>query len=74
VLGVDRVRLVALKPQVFNGPEPARVAVETIFVVLDASIGQVLELHWKAGAASDPPVVLHDAPVVLSVSEPAGSV
>ena len=29
-------------------------------------IGQVVELHWKAGPVPAPPVVLHDAPAVFS--------
>jgi hypothetical protein len=73
VEGVESVRLVALKPLVLHGPRPAPLAVETIFVALAPSSGQVGELHWKAGALPDPPVVLHDAPVVLSWREPAGS-
>ena len=62
----------ALNPLAFHGPSPAPLAVETILVALEASSEHAVVLHWKAGALPDPPVVLHDAPVVLRVREPAG--
>jgi hypothetical protein len=72
VLGVLSVRLVAEKPDVFHvlKPEPPA-ARETTFTALALSTAHPLE-HWRVGAVPDPPVRL--APVVFSVSEPAGSV
>lgn len=72
VVGVESARLVALKALVFHAPRPLLAAAEVIFVALAASTEHP-EAHWKVGVPV-PPLVVQDAPVLLSLSEPAGRV
>lgn len=76
MLGVVSARLVAPKPFAVQTPWPLPLGVLTICdgEVGLASIAHAADEHLNDGGVPEPLVVVHEALVVLSVSEPVGRV